>query len=396
MTPQDDIAVITNTLITTYNAFPGGTYTGDGFRPDEHGGTIGSATALTLSTSEGTTNGSATGIIERYTDTDMFSFNWAGGDLSMTAEAVKNVAASPEYGSLLGMDLTLYDSSGAVVAQDLTSFESDVISIVSVSSLASGTYYFEVKSSGSYDDLGAYTLDFTGTAPPIEPARLTIDQQTGEVRLVNPSSNTAALDFEAISISSTSGALDPASWVSITGNYDGVGDSAIDSGNWSILSAALTNLAEAAVSGGDDGSLAVGSEISLGNAWVGALNKDLTATYTDLDGNVFALEILYTGSDNILGDLNTDGTIDASDWLIFIANNQTDLSSLNVPWAYRLGDLDGDLDNDLFDYTLFRASFEALNPEPGAFEAMVASVPEPGSLFIVLGGAGCVLMRRRR
>lgn len=394
MTPQDDLAVISNKLITTYNAFPGGSYTGDGFRPDEHGDTLASATALSLVNNGGTITSSATGIIERHDDIDMFSFSWAGGDLTMTAEAVKNRAASPVYASSLGMNLFLYDGQGSLLTQDLASSANDVFATVSMTSLMAGTYYFAVESAGAYDDLGAYTLDLNGVASPVAPLRLTVDQQTGELRLENPSSNSEQLTFEAISINSASGALDPLSWISIAGNYDGNGDGSVDNGNWTITSAALTQLAESANPGGADGSLAVGTDISLGSAWIGALLKDLTATYTDLNGNVMAMEVVYLGNDNILGDLNTDGLIDASDWLIFIANNQTDMSGLNNPQAYRLGDLDGDLDNDIFDYMLFRAAFEAQNPEPGAFEAMLASVPEPSSLVLLLGGV-CLLGRRR-
>jgi hypothetical protein len=394
MTPQDDIAVITNTLITTYNFFPGGTYNGDGFRPDEHGDSLGTATALALTANGGTTTGSAKGIIERYSDTDMFSFNWGGGDLSMRAEAVKNVAASPQYGSSLGMNLTLYDGSGQMVMQDLASFESDVVATVSASGLAAGTYYFGVESAGNYDDLGAYTLAFNGTGTPPEPARLTVDQQTGEITLVNPSTSGGDFDLEALSIYSASGALDPLQWDSIAGNYDGSGDKSVDNGNWSVLAASFGELSESANPGGADGSLSAGQEVSLGNAWIGALLKDLTATYTDLNGNVFALDIEYEGSDNVLGDLNTDGLIDEQDYLILIENAQADLSSLNIPQAYRVGDLDGDLDNDIFDYALFRAAFEGTNPEPGAFAAMAQSVPEPSSLALLLSGA-CLLGRRR-
>jgi len=396
MTPQNDIAVITGNLISTYNLFSGGSYSGDGFRPDEHGNTLGSATALSINYSGNTATGSATGIIERYLDTDMFSFNWNGGDLTLTTEAVKNLAASPTYASSLGMNLALFNSQGQQVAQDLSSAAADSDARLSLTGLAAGSYYLSVESAGEYDDLGAYTLDFNGTTIAGNSSYLMVNQQTGEIRLVNPGINTADLRFEGLSIFSASGALDPTQWLSIAGNYDRTGDGSIDNGDWTVLSAAFDELAEAAVPGGRDGTLAVGTEISLGEAWIGAMLKDLSATYTDRNGSVLFLDVFYEGSDNKLGDLNTDGVIDALDYLILITNAQSDMSALNTPQAYRLGDLDADMDNDIFDFLLFRNAFEAQNTQPGAFAAMVQSVPEPSSLVLMLSGVVFGLTRRSR
>jgi hypothetical protein len=50
--------------------------------------------------------------------------------------------------------------------------------------------------------------------------------------------------------------------------------------------------------------------------------------------------------------------------------------------SFSLGDLDGDFDNDIYDFDLFRIAYERVNPAPGAFAAMVASaaaVPEPAT-----------------
>src|SRR5690242_9473605 len=62
-TIQDDMARIAAAL----NAVDGA---GDGYRPDDFGGTIATATALTVT---GTTQAKI-GIIERLTDADAFSF----------------------------------------------------------------------------------------------------------------------------------------------------------------------------------------------------------------------------------------------------------------------------------------------------------------------------------
>ncbi len=232
-------------------------------------------------------------------------------------------------------------------------------------------------------------------------AFLTVDRQTGEIKIVNPADGDMDMDLEAYSITSAAGALDPTSWTTIAGNYDLAGDGSVDSdGNWTVLTGTNGELSEEAQLGGNDGLITIGAEVSLGvGAWVRNLTRDLRFTYTDTDGALQELSVRYVGTPIALGDLNFDGTVGGADWAIFLAGNQADLSALSAAEAYQMGDLDGDGDNDIYDFALFREAYELDNPAPGAFAEMLAaySVPEPTSLMLLaLGAAGLGMWRRRR
>ena len=120
----------------------------------------------------------------------------------------------------------------------------------------------------------------------------------------------------------------------------------------------------------------------------------IKAVIDDLIHQYFPTPYDYIGYD--LGDLNRDGTVDGADWRMFIAGNQADLSGLTWKDSYLRGDLDGDGDSDIYDFAKFREAYELYHPEPGAFEAMVASysAPEPSSLLLLaVGGLALLLLR---
>ena len=71
------------------------------------------------------------------------------------------------------------------------------------------------------------------------------------------------------------------------------------------------------------------------------------------------------------------------DWIIDRQNSDEDLSALTFLDAYHRGDLDGDLDNDVDDFALFKIAFNGANGA-GAFEEMVASVPEPPTIRLLM------------
>lgn len=136
-TLQDDLALIAND-IRPYQ--PAG---GDGFRVDDFGSTIAAATALPA------VDGAygVTGIIERLSDIDAFSFGSSGGSFS--------IAAIPTGVSGVDLKLSVFDSNGTLIASkdDSNNFQQ-----FTVPSLATGTYYVTVASHGNYGDVGMYDL----------------------------------------------------------------------------------------------------------------------------------------------------------------------------------------------------------------------------------------------
>jgi|JI6StandDraft_1071083.scaffolds.fasta_scaffold00545_4 PKD repeat protein len=121
---QDDTAIISNIV---------------GYRTDAHGDSITTATALTGSSP------TATGIIERRADADLFAFTTGAGPVSFTATPA---APSPN----LDIQLALYDGLG-----DLVTFVNPTTLGATLSTtLGQGTYYLAVDGIGTGDPLTAY------------------------------------------------------------------------------------------------------------------------------------------------------------------------------------------------------------------------------------------------
>jgi autotransporter-associated beta strand protein len=134
------------------------------YRPDDHGGTIGSATELSADSD----TASAAGVIERSTDLDFFRIEAAGGQL------VVNVAPTPK-GANLRLEVKLYDAGG----EELQSATSDDTSagtqpVTLSSAVAAGSYYISVDGIGNgspetgysdYGSLGQYNVAISGVVP---------------------------------------------------------------------------------------------------------------------------------------------------------------------------------------------------------------------------------------
>ena len=134
---QDDMSILSNGL----NGF--------GYKTDDFGSSLATASALAA------TNGNVNfaGLISTNTDQDWFSFTTDGGAINLTV----NVAT---VGANLDSVLELRNASGTVLvtANPTNSFNATIST-----TLASGTYFVVVRSSGGYGNVGQYTL--TGTAP---------------------------------------------------------------------------------------------------------------------------------------------------------------------------------------------------------------------------------------
>jgi hypothetical protein len=136
-TLQDDVAVIAGAIRNYESAG------GNGFRPDDFGNTIATATPLA---SDGAGTQSASGIIERMSDVDAFSFVTTGGGVGVTAV--------PPAPSGLDARLDIYDALGNRVATADAATNDQRLTLA----LPAGTYYALVSSHGDYADLGEYDL----------------------------------------------------------------------------------------------------------------------------------------------------------------------------------------------------------------------------------------------
>lgn len=140
-------------------------------RLDDHGDTTGTATVLVATASGGMASYSATGVIERPTDLDLFAFTAAAGTVTVSLAPAARSAN-------LDAQIELLNSAGTVLAT-ANPLEALNASLSATVPLA-GTYYVRVRGVGkgdplttgytNYGSLGHYALTVsalatTGTAP---------------------------------------------------------------------------------------------------------------------------------------------------------------------------------------------------------------------------------------
>jgi hypothetical protein len=107
-------------------------------------------------------------------------------------------------------------------------------------------------------------------------------------------------------------------------------------------------------------------------------------------------QVTVSSPNLMLGDFDMSGTITSADWVILRTNQRVNLSGKTHEEAYFMGDLTADLANNHADFAAFKALYDTANGA-GAFDAMVAAVPEPATwaLMMPLAIATLVGVRKR-
>lgn len=234
---------------------------------------------------------------------------------------------------------------------------------------------------GLMDDVRVYDtaavselLSISGSAIP----RLVVDRDNGAASISIPAGGTTE-QIISYTITSTNGVLDPAQWQPISG---GTGSA--------------TSLSESFAAT----SINPAAPVSLGDVWRKGPFEDLYATALLGDGTTtLTLPVAFEGNGGnafLFGDLfDTGDGVDLDDWVQFKSGQGANLGSMTRIDAYRLGDLDGDGDNDGIDFALFEQAYDDANGL-GAFR-LALTVPEPTTLCLTLVlGLGLAARRARR
>jgi PEP-CTERM motif len=225
----------------------------------------------------------------------------------------------------------------------------------------------------------------TDTNPFTDLITLEIDRDNAAMTLRN-TSGAALTGIQSYSITSASGALNPAGWSPGAANPT------------------VSTNEELAAAFGTPPNLANNASLPLSTgpgAWLKSPYEDLQMVLNLSGGASRTVNVNFIdngGTKFLDGDFDFDNDIDAADWLSFIANAETDIDGFSQTRRYQLGDLNGDGINSTADFVLFEEFYDDANNGIGAFDAMVAglNVPEPGSLVLFATAALAFTARRRR
>jgi autotransporter-associated beta strand protein len=162
------------------------------YRPDDHGGTLATATKL----SADSTSASVSGVIGRNTDLDFFRIDAVSGPL------VINIKPTP-LGANLRLEVKLYDSGGVLLktatSADVSGASSGGTRPVSLSqTVTAGAFYFSVDGIGNGDPLTTGYTDYaslgqyTGSISGVIPGGFTWTSATAGTRQWNTAGNWAS------------------------------------------------------------------------------------------------------------------------------------------------------------------------------------------------------------
>lgn len=264
---------------------------------------------------------------------------------------------------------------------------------------------FVINNNFGFDPNESFAIDriaLTDTNPLTDLFTVEVERTTGAMKLIN-TTGSSLTGLQSYSITSGAGALDSAKWKPITGNYDESGNGSVDPNNdWAVGASTTIALSESG-QGGNGGNLSISQEVVLSldpndGLWIQNPTEDLEVELMFTGGVTRRANVNFVGNGGArfsVGDLNFDGSLTAADWSVFIAGAETSLTGLSVAQAYQKGDLNNDGENNIFDFGIFKDTYDEINGL-GAFEAMIAGVPEPSTLFLVGAGTLLVLTRRRK
>lgn len=142
---QDDEAVIVNDL---------------GYRADDHGDDIASASFLTVDggTTIDNTNAANQGIILNSTDVDVFAFSTGAGEITLQVDPF--VVGTNTRGGNLDVALRLLDASGTEIA---SANPASLTGATITATVPEGAYYLEVRSTGTGDPFSSTPSGYVAT-----------------------------------------------------------------------------------------------------------------------------------------------------------------------------------------------------------------------------------------
>jgi hypothetical protein len=225
-------------------------------------------------------------------------------------------------------------------------------------------------------------------APPPKPTLL-VNRDNGNITIQNLPST--PLSITSYSIITAQGGFNQANWSKIQTQGIDTNDT------WYTFTdpSSTTDLAEGTL--GEYTMPATTGTINLGNAWRRSPFEDLAFELRDASGNDVPVLVSYTGNGGNafhVGDFNlSGGSLEAGDWVVLRNHLSSNVSALSQIDRYFVGDLNNDGFVNEIDFRQFKTLYNA-GSGPGSFEAMLASVPEPASVVLLIAATVLLTMRR--